>query len=330
VSNAFSDKDTTKNKPFHSRAQKSSFIETLDKKAENYISILDYQKAITAFKEILEIPNLSKKQKVLYYSKLGSIYEKLQNYDKSYDYYTVASDLAPKNLDIQIKIGEIYMQSNLYSLAENYFLQVLKKDRNSVRAMTGLGDSYFYRKLYEEAVEYYLKIPSSYYGKSLVLKIAICCEKLTKHEISLKIINDFIEKKAEFTRDIDLTFLKGLLYVGMNELDKAEKEFLVVLEQEQNRFQVYLNLANIYASRKNYYEAEKMLEKAGKLNPSNATIDLLIAENSYKLEKLNKSKVYADKAFVEADGEFVKKQAQRAVIFLNKKRPSKTWSFSTS
>jgi clan AA aspartic protease (TIGR02281 family) len=81
----------------------------------------------------------------------GSIYCKIDNYEKAFEDYAIALKLSPADPEIYIERAQIYFDLKLYTQAEADYRQALKIDESLVMPYAGLGRNYINQKKYSEA-----------------------------------------------------------------------------------------------------------------------------------------------------------------------------------
>ena len=81
----------------------------------------------------------------------GDIYYKIDNYEKTFEDYSIALKLSPTDPEIYIDRAQIYFDLKQYSQAEADYRQALKIDESLVMPYAGLGRNYINQKKYSEA-----------------------------------------------------------------------------------------------------------------------------------------------------------------------------------
>ncbi len=81
----------------------------------------------------------------------GDIYYKIDNYEKTFEDYSVALKLTPNDPEIYIDRAEIYFNLKQFSKAELDYKQALKIDETLLVPYAGLGRNYINQKKYIEA-----------------------------------------------------------------------------------------------------------------------------------------------------------------------------------
>ena len=90
------------------------------------------------------------------------------------------------------------------------------------------------------------------------------------HE-SIKFFNEIIEKKEKFENmknEIGIVFYNlGMCYEGIEELSKAEENYIQALKYNEIFLDAYVNMSNIYYFQNKLHEALDLMNKAIKINP---------------------------------------------------------------
>jgi len=81
----------------------------------------------------------------------GDIYYKIDNYEKTFEDYSIALKLSPDDPEIYIDRAQIYFDLKQYSKAEADYRLALKIDESLVVPYAGLGRNFIYQKKYSEA-----------------------------------------------------------------------------------------------------------------------------------------------------------------------------------
>lgn len=81
----------------------------------------------------------------------GDIYYKIDNYEKTFEDYSIALKLSPTDPEIYIDRAQIFFDLKQYSQAEADYRQALKIDESLLLPYAGLGRNYINQKKYSEA-----------------------------------------------------------------------------------------------------------------------------------------------------------------------------------
>jgi len=100
------------------------------------------------------IKNFSPKEKTLLagaHRLRGDIYYKIENYEKTFEDYSIALKFSPSDPEIYIDRAQIYFDLSQYSKAEADYKSALKIDESLVVPYAGLGRNYINEKRYADA-----------------------------------------------------------------------------------------------------------------------------------------------------------------------------------
>jgi tetratricopeptide (TPR) repeat protein len=155
----------------------------------------DYDEARDAF--LISVERF-KKQKIESLYSLGSLFERIRNYDSSLIYYLKAASLDSSFKNVYGSIGRIYLYKNDLSNASIYLLKSLKQDSTDFSTLSNLGGLYYYNHDYDKAINYYLK--SRYYNKndySVYKNIGACWYQKKNYKKALEYYNLSYKCKPE-------------------------------------------------------------------------------------------------------------------------------------
>ena len=218
-----------------------------------YKKIGDLNKATLFFKKIIAYTqNYIELKKI--YKNLAQLEEENENYNKAVEYYNYLY-LLSKNRKYLFKIGEIYFKTNQLQRALAIYensLPVKKKQDSFI--LKSIGDIYFKANDFENSVKFY-KMYISYNKKD--------------YSVWLKI---------------------GLAYLYQNDLKRAKKEFLKIIEltkQETLKEEALYWVGLIFYREKKPLKSNIYFLRLYNLNP-NSYLSLkavkFIIENSFKLK----------------------------------------------
>lgn len=290
-------------------------IKELEEFALNAYSNNQYDLSLYAYNKLLSFEKNSKKKKFSYYMVLGDIYFLKNSYVFAMDMYQKALSIYKKNEEINIKIANLYLKNNIYEPAETFFNNALKSNKKSINAKKGLADLFYLNNNYQKAIFYYEQIDFFHIDKDIILKIANSYTNLDKINKAITILEDYTKDN----KSLEVLFFLGQLYIENSEYLKARDLFLNLYENHKNNFNVCLYLAKVYNLLGENSLSMHMLELAYKMNSSYSTLDILLAELSYKLGHINEAKKYAQRALMKSKTVFFKNQAQRLLSFLQNK-----------
>jgi len=89
------------------------------------------------------------------YSNLGYVWQRLNDNDSAFFYYSKAYEIAPDEMIVLENYASFCFNVEKYDLAKEMYLKLLEKDPNHAGAMARLGDIYGQEKKFQTAVDYY-------------------------------------------------------------------------------------------------------------------------------------------------------------------------------
>jgi tetratricopeptide (TPR) repeat protein len=293
---------------------KKENLKELDLLAKRFIDRGFYNRALDVYGRILR-QKPPKKKIFEYYVIIGDLYNLKKDYNLSLEYYKKALEIHKNNVEVVVKIGNLFFEGNLFELAEKMFLEALKIDKKSVKANRGLGDLFYKQGIYEKAINYYIKIPKEFYEREIIKNMAVSYKNLNKTNEAINILESFLVKHIDY----ELMFEMGLVYIKIDDYEKAKEWFLKSLKINANNFEICVYLASLYDLTGEYKKATELFNKTYELDSSYASVDFMRASLAYKTGRIREAKIYANESYKKAKSIFVKDQAKKLIEFLNSK-----------
>jgi predicted TPR repeat methyltransferase len=160
--------------------------------------------------------------------------------DKAAYHYQIALKNNDSNILAHHNFGVILTNEEKYEEAISHFKKVLYLKPQHVEALHNLGLVFLLRKKLAEALPYFLKL-------------------------------------ASLTKDFDVYYNIGVIYMDLSRFDDAIIYFDEAIKIRPDDFSVYVNLATIYLRRQNFIKAEKYYNQAHRLQPDNQEISYVLA-----------------------------------------------------
>lgn len=164
----------------------------------------------------------------------------------------------PKNSEIALLLGGVYVSLKKKKEAKKLYRSVLKKDPKNVDACLYLVKVYALETDYKRAID----------------RLSMC-EKSTKAEGAY-------------------AFYKGRIYLEMNQVNNAKKQFRRALKLNPSYYQAALGLGLIEEERERYKQAATVYENYLKHDPDNEAILSRIVQIYFALENYGKVVGYAE------------------------------------
>ncbi len=128
---------------------------------------------------------------------LGRLYRKIGNATEAIQYYQLASQQDPSNINSLQALGELNMEQSLYEESETYFRRVLSLDPVNAEAYESLGDLYQSLSEHERAIASYRLALSSDPDKTGAMYELACLLRSEYPEISYCLLKKILEKDKE-------------------------------------------------------------------------------------------------------------------------------------
>ncbi len=239
------------------------------------------------------------------YSYLGQTNYKQQKYKQAIDYFTQALRVKPNDIVNQYNRGASYYGNNELELAKKDYTDVIKqnpkyrdaylnrgvvfsdqrqhelaiKDFDEVLKINPNDDlAYYnrggdYRKLgnltealnsYKKAIQLNPERPNNYTG------LAIVYRELDKPQLAIDTFTEALKHNPPSRLKADAYYLRGMLYLEQQQLDKAFADFDEVLKATPSDASMYNSIAGIYYIHKKIDKALAILNLAIQKSPTYA------------------------------------------------------------
>jgi tetratricopeptide (TPR) repeat protein len=192
---------------------------------------------------------------------LGSIFEKLREYQKAKDYFEKVIKINPNYADAHYNLGNIFNNLGEYQKAKSCHEKVIELNPNYVNAHNNLGN--IFREL----------------GRKQ--KAKECFEK------AIEINPNYVNAHNNL----------GNIFKGLGENQKAKECFVKAIEINPNYAIAHNNLGNIFKDLGEYQKAKDCYEKAIKIDPNYAdahkNLGILLKQKRLlsKIEQAKKSEI---------------------------------------
>jgi len=159
--------------------------------------------------------------------------------------------------------GRFYLDQAIYHLKKSIESGYINEDTYKY-----MGLCYSELGFYEEGIEYFLKSIADVKDDMLLLVIGQTYHKLGDFINSELYLKRAIELNDDFRVEIKSRFLLGKIYFDEGELQKAEKEYNLILNKDQKSADAHYYLGEIYSKKENTIKARAEWRKALELDPS--------------------------------------------------------------
>lgn len=191
------------------------------------VSAMEYLKKAGEADKLGKVAHMS-------YSKLGSMFSTMQDYDVAEKYLKMAISVDPSDPVDRYNMGLIHLKRNDKEKALGEFLRAQELAKNDAKVLEGLGEAYFSLKEYDKSLEVY--------------------NKLT----------------ATNNRDARILSRIAEIYYEKGELDSAYDFYRKITAMEpasENARIAYINMGNIMDDAQRYNEAIDSYKKALTISP---------------------------------------------------------------
>jgi len=265
-------------------------------KGNAYLNLLDYEKALAAYKKSLEIKPDIKGVHAL----MGLTHSYLSNYATAIHELKESLDEGPENADTYNAIADVYLIQKKYSLAITHYQKALDLDPEHAQTHYDLGRLNLEQANYDDAAKHYQKAleinPDLFWAH---YDLGFIHYALTQYKESLDHYQKFLEKnpdkEAAYLTDVYVDM--GLTYRGLEKSQEAISSFNKALEITPGFVRALMSLGDINLfSLKEYQTAITYYTKALKANPDAASAYMGIGLAYQHLKQPDKAKENLRKA----------------------------------
>jgi len=163
--------------------------------------------------------------------------------------------------------GNVYLKQNQPDRAEEIFKKILKFDEKNSAALKGLGDIYLLQKDNKAAFEQYTKVLEIQSDNDDVkLKLAEICKNTGKEEQANKY---YAQVLSDAPLNPEANYNLGLMCLRKGDTEEAEKQFKKALSVNPLNSSIWVDLAVIEITNKNYVLARNYLNPISYINEKN-------------------------------------------------------------
>ena len=159
--------------------------------------------------------------------------------------------------------GRYYLDRAIYHLDKSIKLNYINEDTYKY-----MGLSYSELGFYEKGIKYFLQANISDKDDMLSMVIGQTYHKLGDNDNSELYLKRAIDINDDFRVEIKSRFLLGKIYFEKNKLNKAEKQYNLILDKDVKSADAHYYLGEIFAERENTIKARAEWRKALELDPS--------------------------------------------------------------
>ncbi len=205
------------------------------------------------------------------HANLGVVFQKQKRYKEALTEYQTAESLNPSNLNTKINIATLYQEQKRYDLAVSAYDNILKIQPYNVKVLIYKAECLKELKRNDDAINLYkaaLKIePNNAQVKTEMfdlLKNTMSPDEVLKYMYSN---NQSISMNADSLYE----FAYELHNAGKT--DDAITYYLETIKLDPKKIDAYVNLSQAYRQKKDYTNANNIIQKAKSLDPANELVN---------------------------------------------------------
>ena len=196
--------------------------------------------------------------------------------EQSEELLTNAANFVSNSSDALINLGGIKQAAGDYSKAIEYYKKAFKKDSKNTKALCLWGNCLSLQNNMEGAIQKYekaIEIDSS--DGEAYLCLGIMFLKKKQYKEAKEKFDEAIKYKAKDGRPL---FLSASVEIELGMFDDALEKLKFIIENTDNNFGAYHNIAYIYFKKKQYQECIQYAQKAIEMMPLKIETYLLLGD----------------------------------------------------
>ncbi len=204
------------------------------------------------------------------YYELGNIQYDQKQYRRAIEFYRTAVEKDDKNPDYHLRLGDCYYRSQVFYNALNELNKAIELQPDNPYAYFLKGLTIYKQAVIEELIEAFLELLDGN-GKNprkTRHSSRLAMDPIKKKQVYIDMAIAFtsaIQYKPDFKEAI---FNLALTYHEMGKYEKAEKYYIMALQQDPKMMRVYLKLAELYTKTGRKELAIEQYRKIFYLDPS--------------------------------------------------------------
>tara|TARA_B100001123_G_C15345012_1_gene1036608 strand:+ start:12291 stop:14258 length:1968 start_codon:yes stop_codon:yes gene_type:complete len=255
---------------------------------EVYSRLREHQKVVDVINPVFTDNQLSPKESLGLYGRLGFAYEQLRDYEGAIRAYKAGWEIAPKSLSFGARLVQVYIDVGNLSEARVVVQQLklqhpaqLSLDRLEARLLGEEGDFEAGLNLLSEALETRQSEPMAY---------VFLADFYSRHGRLNEAIDLLRRGEKTFTDNISILFQLGALLEQSDQALDAEGIFRNILNLDSNHAATLNYLGYMLADRgERLDESVNLLERAIKLDPYNGAYLDSLGWAYFKLDRLDQA-----------------------------------------
>ncbi|WP_438311099.1 tetratricopeptide repeat protein [Sporosarcina sp. FA9] len=167
------------------------------------------------------------------------------SYEKAVEAFMQAIENAPEDAVGYINLGNVFASLGDAEKGEPFFQKAIVLDPEAGTAYYGLASLYYNKELYEEASRLYeLAVRKGVDESDAYFMLAKSLERMDKAKLALP----YMQRAAELApEDIEVRLSYGIILANLELFQEAEKEFIFILDKDENNADAHYNIGFLYA-----------------------------------------------------------------------------------
>ncbi len=259
-------------------------IEALRQRGAIYVTLKEYNKAITDFTKVIQLDPTHGSSVV--FAQRGDAYYFQQEYAKAIDDFTQAIQKNGSNANAYIGRANIFRTQGDYAKAISDYDKFIQMYPQIGSAYAGRGDAYFFSTQYDKAIADFNKAISLSSDKVDLSSI------YGERAAALFLKGMYQAATTDYTKAIELNSKNAEAYAGrgdafvkLNDLEKAGLDFNVAIRLDSTRAQTYVNRGDAYFLRGKYADAAADYTTVLKLGITDAKRRIEVEQRQQELQK---------------------------------------------
>ncbi|MDR0619754.1 MAG: tetratricopeptide repeat protein [Bacteroidales bacterium] len=232
--------------------------------SELYTDMFDYYNAEKILKKIISI----KSNYMCGWCKLGQVCAQQDKYDEAEKALKKTVGLKKKNCIVAYQVlSSLYIKMKRYDEAEKAIEKIVTLDRNNAFVWNTVGDIYVAMKNYEKAEQAYKQAISLDENEpQLWFGISQLYINTNRHNEAEKAIQKFLELDKE---NVDAWNVAGELFFEMKKYNEVERAYRQAIELDETNLRARFGLSILYMNLSHFDEADVEIQEIVKLDTDN-------------------------------------------------------------
>lgn len=236
-----------------------------------YFSAGDQDRALIEFRNVTQL-NASNAQAYYY---IGRIHETKKEWPKTFFNYLKVIEFAPEHVDTNIRLGRMYVLAGDDEQALERAEAALAVEAENAEALALRAAVALRQERPDQARDDALRALRLDPDNVSAISVLVAYHRSEgRDDEALSLLEEGL---AASGGDVSLRLLKAALHIDRRELDAAEAELRILVDEDPENEQYWISLAKLHGSSGRLWEAESVLREAVVAKPG-ATTKLLLVE----------------------------------------------------